>query len=428
MIANSTHRTRRRVLQSAGTAGMMGLTGCMNSIMGIGGPASGETNITYRDRINALSVYAEVFNETHDVDFTVDPSMKPVQSNYRSLTSEIAAGNAPEVAGLDVIFLPKFAELGALSDIESFYQGLPYKDDFFNALTNDFVRWNDTVFALPFWIDLSLFIYNKEHFREAGLDPENPPVTFQEFIETARALKSAGYETPLANTLVDTAVFFFLPHVWAGGGALFNEDKTECLIAEEPAVRALEFFITLQDENLTTDQTARQGWTHQPYISEETSMAYSNSQFGTIRDASEDLYEKTATAMFPMPSGGSQSSFLGGNCITIMKQTEGDAYDASETFIRWLNSKEGMETTVTELGYVPARKSGFDSEFIKENQDIYSPVERALQEGHPPPMHPQMTQIRSILNNAILRALLGDQSAQESLNRAANDINSLIQS
>lgn len=428
MNANSTHRTRRRVLQGAGTAGMIGLAGCMNSVMETGGPSAEGVNITYRDRINALSVYAEVFNDTHDVDFTVNPSMKPVQSNYRSLTSEIAAGNAPAVAGLDVIFLPKFAELGALSDIGSFYQGLPYKNDFFDALTNEFVRWNNMIYALPFWIDLSLFIYNKEHFREAGLDPESPPVTFQEFIDTARALKSAGYETPLANTLVDTASFFFLPHVWAGGGALFNKDGTECLIDEEPAVKALEFFITLQNENLTTDQTARQEWTHEAYISGETSMAYSNSQFGTIRDASEDLYEKTATAMFPKPSGGSQTSFLGGNCITIMKQTESEAYEASKTFLKWLNSEKGMETTVTELGYVPARQSGFDSEFIQENQGIYSSVERALQEGHPPPMHPQMTQISSILNNALLRALLGDQSAEKSLNRAASDINSLIQS
>lgn len=422
---STTHRSRRAVLKGTGAAGIAGLSGCLQSITG---NSQSSTSITYRDRIDALSVYAEDFNKSQDSDFTVNPSMKPVQSNYRSLTGEISAGNAPEVVGLDVIFMPKFADLGALSGLGSFYNGLSYTNDIFEPLKRDFVRWNDSIYALPFWIDLSMFIYNKEHFKKAGLDPENPPVTFKEFLEAARALKSAGFKTPLANTLVETAVFFFLPHVWAGGGALLNEDNTKCVINEKPGVEALKFFLTLQEEGLVTDQTTRESWTHQAYISGETSMAYSNSQFGTIRNEDKKLYDNTAAAMFPKPSGGTQTSFLGGNCITITKQTKQNdkKYDAAKSFVEWVNSEEGMKTTVKDLGYVPARKSGFEMEFIQKNQDIYGEVQRSLEQGHAPPMHPKMTQINAMLDNGVQRALLKEQSPRKALDQTASEINNVL--
>lgn len=41
-------------------------------------------------------------------------------------------------------------------------------------------------FALPFNADVSAFIYNKAHFRDAGLDPEKPPVTWKELQEYSK--------------------------------------------------------------------------------------------------------------------------------------------------------------------------------------------------------------------------------------------------
>lgn len=435
-----------RALAGLGAAGATGLAGCTGdgaegtgtptntdgdtgSTPGSGNGGGDPVEITYRDRISILSGYADVFNEAHD-DVQIDANMEPREEKYRGVISQISAGNPPEALGMDVIYLPRFVQLGALADLGDFYNGLEYTDDFFEPLQEDFIRWDDTVYGIPFWIDCSVFLYNKSHYEEAGLDPESPPTTFQEFIDACAALDDAGY-TPLSNTLAITGleVFFFMPHVWAGGGQLFNDDMTESLIDEQPAVDALEFFVELQEEGYTTDQTSAESFTYPEFNAEEASMAYTGAGIGNVRQNNEELYENMGVSMFPKPEGGTQSSFLGGNTLVIPEQVRQDSekFEAAKTFARWVNSEEGMSTTVEQMGYLPARESGFELDFVQERSDIYDTFEQALTQGHAPPMHTGTLDMQEPLNNAIQRALLGQQSPEEALSEAADAITDILQ-
>lgn len=423
---------RRDLMKGIGSAGALGLAGCLGGNNDQDGSGSGSVKITYRDRDDPMAVYADAFNKSHD-DVQVTASMKPPEQKYRALISQISAGNAPEVVGLDVIYLPRFVQLGALSDLSSYYDELSYTDDIFKPLREDFIRWDDTVYGLPFWIDCSVYLYNKAHFEEAGLDPESPPQTFQEFISASRAIKKNTDHTPLALNLAGSGslgleVFFYLPHVWAGGGKLFNEDMTKSLIDQQPAVDALKFFKTLYEEGLSTDPTSNDTWTTTPYMNESTSMAYSSGYISNIRKEAPEVWENTGVAMFPKPEGGTQSSFLGGNSIVIpqpIRENE-KKFDAAKEFVEWVNSTEGMKTTVEDIGYLPARKSGFETEYVQNHSDLYDTFHRAMEQGHAPPMHPKVLEMQQPLNNALARALLGDQKPKAALSDAATEITNLL--
>lgn len=420
--------SRRNYLLTLGTGAATGLAGCLDGINGSSGNDDGIT-ITYRDRDQPFSAYAKPFNDAHET-VQIDPSMKAPETKYRGLIAQINARNAPEVVGLDVIYLPRFVQLGALADLGDFFQDLPYTDDFFEPLKKDFIRWDNTIQGLPFWIDSSVYLYNKSHFEEAGLDPEDPPQTFSAFLNACESLKQAGH-TPLSNKLsqIGLEVFFFMPHVWAGGGKLFNEEMTKSLIDRQPAVNALEFFVTLQEQEYSTDQTGTEEFTHPAFIAEDASMAYSGAGIGTIKKENSTLFDNMGVSMFPKPQGGQQSSFLGGNSITIPFQiTENqDTFEAAKTFAKWVNSEEGMKTTVQETGYLPARKSGFNMEYIQNRKELYQPFKHALEQGHAPPMHPKLIQMQTPLNDAITRALLGDQTPETALSQAADQITQILQ-
>lgn len=432
---------RRRLLKGIGATSVAGLAGCTGGGSGDNGTDSTATGgdgqqqtveITYRDRKGASnpSVYADVFNESHD-SIQVNPSMKPVEEKYRSLIAQISAGNAPDVMGLDVIYLPRFTQLGALKNLDSFYEGLDYTDDIFKPLRQDFIRWDGGIYGMPFWIDVSGYYYNMKHYEEAGLDPESPPETFSEFLNACDALQQAGYDTPLSNTLgfVGLELFFFMPHVWAGGGALFNEDRTKSLIDQQPAVDALEFFLQLQENDYVTDQTSTENFTYSAFVSEDTSMAYGGGDgVGIAKEQNPEMFENMGFAMFPHPEGGKSSSFLGGNSITISAQTSGEKLKASKEFVKWVNTDEGARVTVEELGFLPARKSAFETDFVQNRQRIFGGFQRALEQGHAPPMHPQLLEMQEPLNNAIERALLGDQEPQAALSQAASEINAVLKS
>lgn len=436
---------RRQLLASIGAAGTIGLAGCsgQSDESGEGSMDDGDSDsdgsssmdeevpeITYRDRQGASSPaqYATAYNEGHD-DVQVTPSMKPVEEKYRALIAQISAGNAPDVLGLDVVYLPRFVELGALDPIDDFYESRDYTEEIFEPLRKDFIRQNDSVYAMPFWIDLSAYYYNKNHYEDAGLDPENPPETFDEFLNACETLQQAGYDTPLSNTLafIGLETFFFMPHVWAGGGEFLNEDQTEARIDEQPAIDALNFFVELQEKGYSTDQTSTEAFTYGAFAAEETSMAYGGGTgVGVVKDQNEELFENMGTAMFPKPEGGSRSSFLGGDSISVTSQTQNR--EACLDFIDWVNSEEGMRVTVEDLGYLPARKSGFETDYVQERQDIFGAFRTAMEEGHAPPMHPSYLEMQAPLNNAVTRTLLGEQEPEPALAQAAESINSILQS
>jgi ABC-type glycerol-3-phosphate transport system substrate-binding protein len=264
-----------------------------------------------------------------------------------------------------------------------------------------------------------------------GAGASGPPVEERyDADHAAAALDDAGY-TALSNTLSFTGleVFFFMPHVWAGGGQLFNDDMTESLIDEQPAVDALEFFIELQEKGYSTDQTSSESFTYPEFNAEEASMAYTGSGIGNVKQNNEELYNNMGVAMFPKPEGGTQSSFLGGNTLTIPAQVQQDAekFEAAKTFANWINTEEGMSTTVEQMGYLPARESGFELDFVQERWDIYSTFKRALTQGHAPPMHTGILEMQEPLNSAIQRALLGEQEPEGALSEAADAIANVLQ-
>lgn len=434
---------RRRLLQGIATAGTIGLAGCGGGdgndtengdeeTENGGGSGSESIQITLRERDDPMEDYEPAFNDYQD-DIEVEASIQPPEEKYRKLISEINAGNAPEMVGLDVIYLPRFVQLGALSDLGSFYDEIDH-DDYFEPLIPDFTTWDDTIHALPFWIDCSLYVYNKAHFEEAGLDPESPPETHQEFIDACKTIKEETDYTPLSLNLAGSnslglELFFFMPHVWAGGGKLFNEDMTESLIDEQPAIDALNFFKTLNDEDLCTDPTSNDEWTLQSFMSEDTSMAYSAGFIAHIADDAPDVWENMATAMFPKPDGGTQSSFLGGNAIVIpeqIKQESPEKFDAAKEFVRWSQSEDGMKTTVEDIGYLPPRESGLETDYVDEYSHLYDEFTRAMEQGHAPPMHTETIEMQDHLNNALARALLGEQGTEEALSEAKSEIDSLL--
>src|SRR5690606_34230355 len=84
---------------------------------------------------------------------------------------------------LDVVFVPEFAEAGFLR---------PFTDDEAESLTRDVLdgpletaHWNDELVAAPFWANTQLLWFRRSVAQEAGLDPENEPVTWDEIIEAA---------------------------------------------------------------------------------------------------------------------------------------------------------------------------------------------------------------------------------------------------
>jgi ABC-type glycerol-3-phosphate transport system substrate-binding protein len=101
-----------------------------------------------------------------------------------------AAGNAPDVV-LNGGMFPSLANAGYLIDMTPLFDKA-FFDDFPQAALATFNWKGKLQGSLPFTLDPKVLYYNKDLFRKAGLDPEKPPVTWDDFKADAKALSAIG--------------------------------------------------------------------------------------------------------------------------------------------------------------------------------------------------------------------------------------------
>ena len=126
---------------------------------------------------------------------TIQYTTLPGDQYKTTITSAIKGGSAP-----DLFALPSGFKLSTVIE-ENWYQPMnQYLEDGFldtfadGALNDGITTLNDNVYVLPESANIvnSLMFYNKTVFKDAGLDPENPPKTWSEFIEASNTIAKAG--------------------------------------------------------------------------------------------------------------------------------------------------------------------------------------------------------------------------------------------
>lgn len=135
-----------------------------------------------------------------------------------------AEDSSIDLMSLDPPYIPEFAQAGFLA---------PVPEDVAERVTEDVVQsaidgstWDDELVAVPFWANTQLFWYKKSVAEEAGLDPENEPVTWEQLVQVAEeqdtAIAAQGIRaealTVWLNALIESA-----------GGSIIEET------AEDPA-------------------------------------------------------------------------------------------------------------------------------------------------------------------------------------------------
>lgn len=90
----------------------------------------------------------------------------------------------------------EFARAGLVRDISPELEG-EWRDSFSAQAALELYGLDGAYYGVPWtWGAVGMF-YNKALFAEAGLDPDNPPATWDEFLSAVQALKDAGI-TPIA--------------------------------------------------------------------------------------------------------------------------------------------------------------------------------------------------------------------------------------
>ncbi len=114
----------------------------------------------------------DAYNASHknQVQLTIVPT-----DTYVAKVGTAAGSNGlPDLVSGDVVFMPNWTSAGLFQDITDKIAALPFKDVIAPGAIQA-STWEGKQYGLPFVTDLSVWMYNKKLFAQAGLDPNKPP-------------------------------------------------------------------------------------------------------------------------------------------------------------------------------------------------------------------------------------------------------------
>jgi multiple sugar transport system substrate-binding protein len=292
----------------------------------------------------------DAYNASHENQ--VDLTVIPTDDYLPRVGTAAGAGELPDVLSLDVVFVPQFTTVGAFADITDKIDALPFADDIAPSHV-EVGTLDGKKYTVPHTMDLSVYFYNKVLYEQAGLDPEKPPTTLQEFADQARAVNDLGgdvHGTFFGGNCGGCLVFTWWPSIWAVGGEVMNPEGTESLLASPEAQAVYDVWKGLFDDDVTApgvQDEAGPTWVGVFPQGNVGIMPMPSTQLGLMPDTFE-----TGVAPIRGADGG-ESTFVGGDSIGISANS--DVPDQAWNFLAWTLSDEAQIEVVAKNHDVVAR-------------------------------------------------------------------------
>lgn len=244
------------------------------------------------------------FEELHD-GVTIELTEVGWGQSFGQYQTRLAAGNPPDIALLapswvstfmqDDAFVPvdDYVDVAVLDNAyESGYDGMVGEDGMRYA-----VQWDASVWGM---------FYRTDFFEEVGLDPENPPATWEELEEASAALVAAGHQPlaiPFSGTDPDD---YFLPMLWQAGGDVIGENG-EIVLDSPETLEAANFLAGLVSQGYVSKDVVGNDWegTMNTFIAGDAAMMFNGPWVvGSLKAGAPDLEGLWATAPYPAGPGG----------------------------------------------------------------------------------------------------------------------------
>lgn len=328
-----------------------------------------------RDSDQALvTALVEDWNATHKNQ--IEPTIIPAAQFVTKFATAVAGGAAPDLVALDLVYTPTFMEAGQLTDITEQARALP----FFDQLSPSHVRlgtWSDdNIYALPFSAEGSVLAYNKDLFRQAGLDPEKPPTSWTDIEAAAEQITALGDDTYgyyFSGACAGCNVFAMMPLIWASGGDILSDDYSQPTFTDPKVTAVLEFYRRMYEAGFIPEGSRVDDGTDfiNAFTSGKIGMVGTGAfSIALLKSQYPDI--DFGITFLPGQDGG-QSSFAGGDNIAI--PTGSEYVDEAFEFIAWLLSDEVQLEQYAKNAQLPVRTDLAENQYFAEDPRLTTAAE-----------------------------------------------------
>jgi sn-glycerol 3-phosphate transport system substrate-binding protein len=322
--------------------------------------------------------YVKEFNQAHP-NIQVEPVFAgSYTESYSKVLAAIRGGNPPDTAILLSQNLNDILQQDIVVPLDEYIQADAAQvnlQDFFPAFMLNSQQGGKT-WSIPYQRSTPVMYYNREAFKEAGLDPQKPPQSWSEMIATAQKLTKRdsggrvtrwGLAIPSAGG-VDTWLLEGL--VIQAGGVLYDPNNSCCkvLLASPPTQAAMQLLRDLGAKHqVSPPGPINWGTTSNDFVAGKVAMIYhSTGSLGFIRTNATFDFGTTF-----LPRDKRYGAPTGGGNFYLFKATPPERRKAAWEFTKWMTSTEMLARWSIDSGYVAPRKSSWETPRMKEYTSKY---------------------------------------------------------
>jgi multiple sugar transport system substrate-binding protein len=370
----------------------------------------------------ALDAFAKAYPN-----ITVNYQIMDWQTTSDKLDVALSGGTPPDVATVDMTWLPRFAALGAFVDLKPFLSngqlnGLPL-DQNYTAGSLEAMTYGGKILTMMYDFDVYALYYRSDLLEQKGLAV---PKTWDELVTTLQKLGTGDkykYE-------VDLDTFHAAQFIFENGGALLSpDDKTAAFNAPAAAQGFQAFTDLVTKSKVGIAWTADQGEAMQGIKDERIAM-FSNGPYfmGLLKSGAPEMAGKWKVAPHPFSKG--VSSYLGGTGLVIPTGSKNQA--AAWKFIEFLLKPENAVGVYKYAGAAPALLQALNSPDVDKADDYFGGQKtleifrEAMKTAHPFPYVRQWSDIDGFITNSLQEVILKQTPVQQSLDDAAAKTNASL--
>jgi sn-glycerol 3-phosphate transport system substrate-binding protein len=385
---------------------------------------------------------AKDFNASQK-DYKVVPTFKGTYDE--SMTAAIAAfraGNAPHILQVfEVGTATMMASKGAIVPVAKVMADGGQKFDpkaYVPAVAGYYTAPNGQMLSFPFNSSTTVFHYNKDAFKAAGLNPEAPPKTWPEVALAAAKLKAGGHACPFTTSwqswtqLESFSAWHNVEFATRRNG--FNGLDARLAINTPLHLRHIENLANMARQGLFVYK-GRGNAADATFVSGECAMMTGSSGlYARVAKDAKFKYGISTLPYYPDVKGAPQNTVIGGASLWVMAGKKPAEYKGVAAFFAHLSKPQEAAKSHQRTGYLPVTLASYEltekAGFYQQNPGTDVSVTQMIRKTTDKSRGVRLgnfVQIRTVIDEEMEQVWSGKKTARQGLEAAVKRGNELLE-
>jgi len=277
--------------------------------------------------------------------------------------------------------------------------------------------------GIPFQRSTIVLYYNKEMFKEAGLDPNTGPANWADMTAYAQKLTkrdASGKVTQWGVQIPSSGFPYWLFQGLAiqNGGILMNAAGTQTFYDKPEVIGALQYWVDLVKKyKVHPEGIVEWGTMPKDFFEKKVAMVWTTT--GNLTNFKTNAKMDFGVAM--LPAGKQRGSPTGGGNFYLFKKSTPAQREAAFRFIKWLTTPQRAAQWGIDTGYVAVRADAWDTPAMKQYVAGFPPA--AVARDQLPYAKAELSthdnqRVTKALNDGLQAALTGTKTPEQAMQDA----------